>query len=188
MLGGAPITLLDRNTSLVDNFRINGSLRLLERLLVSIDITIIWFANDLHQWLDGFMVINYTYHVTSQRIWLVALQFNVRRRRLTVSYVSMIFLTTEIPCFRNSFLYGISSGIGGGLLAFLFTSRPKLAMHCAMATYFNVTIGYWFYCRYTRDRDHFNAIRMQDIFQNIAVMEGAEEGPEIVIDKELIDV
>ncbi|XP_035740438.1 cytochrome c oxidase assembly protein COX20, mitochondrial-like [Vespa mandarinia] len=94
----------------------------------------------------------------------------------------------EIPCFRNSFLYGISSGIGGGLLAFLFTSRPKLAMHCTMATYFNVTIGYWFYCRYTRDLDHFNAIRMQDIFQNAAVLEGTEEGPEIVIDKELVDV
>lgn len=95
---------------------------------------------------------------------------------------------TKIPCFRNSFLYGISSGIGGGLLAFLFTSRPKFAMHCAMATYFNVTVGYWFYCRYTRDLDRFNAIRMQDIFQNAAVMEGSEEGPEIVIDKELVDV
>lgn len=29
---------------------------------------------------------------------------------------------------------------------------------------------------------------MQDIFQNAAVMEGTEEGPEIVIDKELVDV
>ncbi|KAF7385782.1 hypothetical protein V1477_001616 [Vespula maculifrons] len=172
-LGGAPIALLDRNAPLVDKFPINSSLRLLERLLVSIDITITWFAHALHQWLDGFMV---------------TLQSDVRGRRLTVSHISMIFLTTEIPCFRNSFLYGISSGIGGGLLAFLFTSRPKLAMHCAMTTYFNVTIAYWFYCRYTRDRDHFNAIRMQDIFQNVAVMEGTEEGPEIVIDKELIDV
>lgn len=37
-----------------------------ERLLVSIDVTIIWFAHAFYQWLDGFMVINYTYYVISQ--------------------------------------------------------------------------------------------------------------------------
>lgn len=94
----------------------------------------------------------------------------------------------EIPCFRNSFLYGISSGIGGGLLGFLFTSRPKFAMHCGMGTYFNVTIVYWFYCRYKRAVDQFNTSRMQEIFQRVAVMEGTEESPESIVDKELVDV
>ncbi|KAI4479321.1 hypothetical protein M0804_011106 [Polistes exclamans] len=94
----------------------------------------------------------------------------------------------EIPCFRNSFLYGISSGVGGGLLGFLFTSRPKFAMHCAMGTYFNVTIIYWFYCRYNRARDEFNAARMQEIFQRAATMEGTDDSPEIIVDKELVDV
>lgn len=53
----------------------------------------------------------------------------------------------QIPCFRNSFLYGISGGIGVGVLAFLATSRSRLATNIGFATFFCGTIAYWFNCR-----------------------------------------
>nr|CAD7202231.1 unnamed protein product [Timema douglasi] len=39
---------------------------------------------------------------------------------------------SEIPCFRNSYLYGISSGIGMGLTYFMFTSKVRMATHARM--------------------------------------------------------
>lgn len=54
---------------------------------------------------------------------------------------------SQIPCFRNSFLYGIGSGIGGGLLTFLFTSRPSVSLHSCMGIYTVVTLAYWTQCR-----------------------------------------
>ncbi|KAK2576946.1 hypothetical protein KPH14_005559 [Odynerus spinipes] len=95
---------------------------------------------------------------------------------------------SEIPCFKNSFLYGISGGIVGGLLTFLFTSRPRIAMHAGMATYVNVTLGYYVYCRYNRAHDTFNAVKMQDVFQKAIVFEGTEKLPTLEKDKTLSDV
>lgn len=54
---------------------------------------------------------------------------------------------SKIPCFRNSFLYGIGGGFAGGLLTFLFTSRPQLSTHSAMGVFMAVTFGYWGQCR-----------------------------------------
>lgn len=54
----------------------------------------------------------------------------------------------QIPCFRNSFLYGISGGIGVGVLAFLGTSRPHLATHIGFGTFFCGTMVYWMACRW----------------------------------------
>ncbi|XP_012288683.1 cytochrome c oxidase protein 20 homolog [Orussus abietinus] len=59
----------------------------------------------------------------------------------------------RIPCFRDSFLYGISSGLGGLLTAFLFTSRGQLSCHIGMGTFVCVTLGYWTQCRYERLKD-----------------------------------
>lgn len=54
---------------------------------------------------------------------------------------------SKIPCFRNSFLYGIGGGFAGGLLTFMFTSRPQLSTHSAMGVFMCVTFGYWAQCR-----------------------------------------
>lgn len=54
---------------------------------------------------------------------------------------------SKIPCFRNSFLYGIGGGFAGGLLTFLLTSRPQLSTHSAMGVFTCVTFGYWAQCR-----------------------------------------
>lgn len=55
---------------------------------------------------------------------------------------------SKMPCFRSSFLYGISIGLGGGLATFMLTSRPQISMHATMATFTVVTLSYWFTCRY----------------------------------------
>ncbi|KAH8402577.1 hypothetical protein KR215_001717, partial [Drosophila sulfurigaster] len=54
---------------------------------------------------------------------------------------------SQIPCFRNSFLYGISGGMGIGVLTFLGTSRPHLATHVGFGSFFCGTIVYWMACR-----------------------------------------
>jgi cytochrome c oxidase assembly protein subunit 20 len=71
---------------------------------------------------------------------------------------------SEMPCFRNSFLYGIGSGLGMGLGkfcqliynpiiyddvigTFMYTSRPAFSSHVAYGTFFSTTLFYWFYCR-----------------------------------------
>lgn len=50
---------------------------------------------------------------------------------------------SEIPCFRNSWLYGISGGIGVGLLYFLFTSKTRMASHVAVGSVCTITMSYW---------------------------------------------
>lgn len=55
---------------------------------------------------------------------------------------------SQIPCFRNSFLYGISGGIGVGVLTFLGTSRPHLSTHVGFGSFFCGTMVYWMACRW----------------------------------------
>lgn len=62
----------------------------------------------------------------------------------------------KIPCFRDSLLYGIGSGIGGGLLVFLFTSKPKLATHSSMAIFSCVTLSWFVVCRHRWATQKFN--------------------------------
>lgn len=53
----------------------------------------------------------------------------------------------EIPCFRNSFLYGGGAYFAGGLGTFLLTSRPSFSSHIGMTAFVCTTIGFWFHCR-----------------------------------------
>lgn len=54
---------------------------------------------------------------------------------------------SKIPCFRESFMYGISSGIVIGLGCFMSTSKPRLAQHVAIGSFMLITLSYWFHCR-----------------------------------------
>lgn len=54
---------------------------------------------------------------------------------------------SEIPCFRNSYLYGLSGGIGIGLLTFMGTSRSMFSMHVGFSSFVVGTMSYWFWCR-----------------------------------------
>ena len=79
---------------------------------------------------------------------------------------------TKVPCFRNTFLYSISSGIGVGLATFLMTSRSKLALNVGFGTYFIVGIGYWIKCRYRYTMQKFYVSQMQDSMQRHMVLKG----------------
>nr|CAD7259825.1 unnamed protein product [Timema shepardi] len=57
---------------------------------------------------------------------------------------------SEIPCFRNSYLYGISSGIGMGLTYFMFTSKVRMATHVGFGSFLGVTMVYWLYSACTQ--------------------------------------
>lgn len=79
-----------------------------------------------------------------------------------------------MPCFRNSFVYGISSGLGCGLVTFMSTSRPLLAMHYTMAGFTCVTLGYWFTCRYQFSKSKFELAQMQRAMRERAILEGTD--------------
>lgn len=78
----------------------------------------------------------------------------------------------QIPCFRNSFLYGIGGGVGAGFLTFMGTSRPKLSSHTAFGTFFAVTFVYWFSCRYTFSKKKFEYNQLQVAMKRQAIYEG----------------
>ncbi|CAH1406856.1 unnamed protein product [Nezara viridula] len=54
----------------------------------------------------------------------------------------------EIPCFRDSYFYGICTGFVSGLGHFMFTSKPGLSTHVGMGAFCISTLTYWSYCRW----------------------------------------
>ncbi|EDW59308.1 cytochrome c oxidase assembly protein COX20, mitochondrial [Drosophila virilis] len=78
----------------------------------------------------------------------------------------------QIPCFRNSFLYGISGGIGVGVLAFLGTSRPHLATHIGFGSFFCGTMVYWMACRYQWSVRRFEQQQLREAMRRQALYEG----------------
>ncbi|XP_053672420.1 cytochrome c oxidase assembly protein COX20, mitochondrial [Anopheles nili] len=87
---------------------------------------------------------------------------------------------STIPCFRNSFLYGISIGMGIGFLAFMKTSRPQLSTHIGFGSFMAVTLSYWFPCRYRWSKQKFDAAQLQQALQKQAIFEGTEKERELV--------
>uniref|UniRef100_A0A1B0G853 Cytochrome c oxidase assembly protein COX20, mitochondrial n=1 Tax=Glossina morsitans morsitans TaxID=37546 RepID=A0A1B0G853_GLOMM len=81
---------------------------------------------------------------------------------------------SEIPCFRNSFLYGIGGGIGTGLLTFLSTSRTTFSTHVGFGTFFVGTLVYWSWCRYQWSLHRFEYAKLQEGLRNKALYEGTD--------------
>ncbi|XP_054263542.1 cytochrome c oxidase assembly protein COX20, mitochondrial [Macrosteles quadrilineatus] len=81
---------------------------------------------------------------------------------------------STIPCFRNSWLYGISSGIGSGLLYFLFTSKPKVATHFGFTSTMIVTGAYWVICRYQYEKQVEELKKIKDYVEKRVLIEGTE--------------
>lgn len=79
---------------------------------------------------------------------------------------------SKIPCFRESFLYGIGTGIGFGLAAFVKTSKPMLAQHIGVGTFSLSTLLYWSYCRYRWSQQRFDAQLLQDALKDKILYEG----------------
>ncbi|XP_072939272.1 cytochrome c oxidase assembly protein COX20, mitochondrial [Epargyreus clarus] len=79
---------------------------------------------------------------------------------------------SKIPCFRESFLYGVASGVGCGLASFIKTSKPMLSQHVGMGTFAITTLLYWSYCRVQWSRQRFDAQLMQEALKDKIRYEG----------------
>ncbi|XP_075974341.1 cytochrome c oxidase assembly factor COX20 lethal (3) 87Df [Anticarsia gemmatalis] len=86
---------------------------------------------------------------------------------------------SQIPCFRESFLYGIASGVGVGIAAFLKTSRPMFSQHVGVGTFSLTTMIYWSFCRYQWSKQRFDAQLLQDALKDKLMYEGT------MVEKEL---
>lgn len=95
---------------------------------------------------------------------------------------------SKIPCFRNSFLYGTLSGLGSGLVFFLFTSRVKASTDFSVATFAVVTMSYWFTCRYNYSKAKFEMMQAQEYLKQRVLLEGTEEMDKLEKITEPIDV
>ncbi|XP_069936472.1 cytochrome c oxidase assembly protein COX20, mitochondrial isoform X1 [Cherax quadricarinatus] len=89
----------------------------------------------------------------------------------------VMFMNREIskmPCFRETFLYSISSGLAVGLIHFMLTSKVQRSSHLAFGTYGCVTLAYWSYCRYNFSKQKFHMSKIQSAMKNHALYEGTE--------------
>ncbi|XP_055681791.1 cytochrome c oxidase assembly protein COX20, mitochondrial [Lutzomyia longipalpis] len=87
---------------------------------------------------------------------------------------------SQIPCFRSSFLYGISGGIAGGFATFLLTSRTRLSSHVGMATFCLTTLSYWSHCRYNWSKTRHEYALLQRGMQEHAMYEGTDLEREVL--------
>jgi len=85
---------------------------------------------------------------------------------------------TDIPCFRDSFLYGLLGGFGSGVAFFLFTSRVKRAADIAVGTFVTVTGCYWMNCRYKWSKDRFMYQQLKAGLRDYLAKEGVEDTTE----------
>lgn len=81
---------------------------------------------------------------------------------------------TTIPCFRSSFLYGIGSGLAGGLTYFLFTSNTRWATHVGFTSFVIVTMSYWVHCRWQWSKQKFTHSQLQAVMKKQAMYEGTD--------------
>uniref|UniRef100_A0A6P7GMF5 Cytochrome c oxidase assembly protein COX20, mitochondrial n=1 Tax=Diabrotica virgifera virgifera TaxID=50390 RepID=A0A6P7GMF5_DIAVI len=90
---------------------------------------------------------------------------------------------SKIPCFRNSLLYGIGGGLFCGLFRFMFTSHTLKSVNFSVYSFSFITLGYWIQCRYNYSKTKFEMMRLQEMLQNHAILEGTQEAE--IIEKEL---
>ncbi|KAL1398894.1 hypothetical protein pipiens_002318 [Culex pipiens pipiens] len=84
---------------------------------------------------------------------------------------------SQMPCFRNSFLYGISLGMAVGFLAFMKTSRPQMSTHIGFGTFVGTTLCYWF--PYNWSKQQREADMLQHLMQQQAMYEGSAKEREL---------
>lgn len=86
---------------------------------------------------------------------------------------------SHIPCFRNSYLYGIGAGFAGGLTTFFFTSRTRLATHVGVGCFAATTLVYWTQCRYKFSQTKFQYAQLKAGMQAHVTHEGTALEKEI---------
>ncbi|XP_038214885.1 cytochrome c oxidase assembly protein COX20, mitochondrial [Zerene cesonia] len=79
---------------------------------------------------------------------------------------------SKIPCFRESFLTGIATGIGIGFASFMKTSKPLLSQHVGVGAFATTTLVYWSYCRWQWSQQRFDAQMLQEALKDKIMYEG----------------
>ncbi|XP_050304556.1 cytochrome c oxidase assembly protein COX20, mitochondrial [Anthonomus grandis grandis] len=82
---------------------------------------------------------------------------------------------SQIPCFRNSFLYGTLGGLGLGLVHFMFTSKVPKSVNYSVYSFSVITMGYWMVCRYNYSKLKFELTRTQELLRDRIATEGTEQ-------------
>ncbi|XP_076464131.1 cytochrome c oxidase assembly protein COX20, mitochondrial-like [Babylonia areolata] len=81
----------------------------------------------------------------------------------------------QVPCVRRSFLTGITSGLGIGAGYFFMTSNVKRSTNVGFGSYVLVTMGTWFYCRYTLAQERVKQRLLKKALQDRIASEGIDE-------------
>ncbi|XP_063700286.1 cytochrome c oxidase assembly protein COX20, mitochondrial [Culicoides brevitarsis] len=87
---------------------------------------------------------------------------------------------SQIPCFRSSWLYGISGGIGIGLITFMRTSRGNFSWNVGVGSLCAITVAYWIPCRYLYSKSAIEYAKLQKGIRAAAVYEGSALEKEVM--------
>ncbi|XP_027309654.1 cytochrome c oxidase assembly protein COX20, mitochondrial isoform X2 [Anas platyrhynchos] len=84
----------------------------------------------------------------------------------------------NVPCARESVLYGSVGSLVVGLGHFLATSRVKRSCDFAVGGFICTMLGYWFYCRYILAKHRIRQRMLKEGMRNKILFEGSSFDPE----------
>ncbi|XP_009081014.1 PREDICTED: cytochrome c oxidase protein 20 homolog, partial [Acanthisitta chloris] len=86
---------------------------------------------------------------------------------------------SNVPCARESLLYGSLGSFVVGLGHFLATSRVRRSCDFAVGGFICTMLGCWFYCRYNRAQQRIRQRMLKEGMRNRILFEGSSLDPEI---------
>ncbi|XP_042301065.1 cytochrome c oxidase assembly protein COX20, mitochondrial [Sceloporus undulatus] len=84
----------------------------------------------------------------------------------------------NVPCARESVLYGSLGGVTVGLGHFLATSRVRRSCDFGMGGFILTTLGCWIYCRYSNAKLRIQQRMIQEGIKNKILYESTQFDPE----------
>ncbi|KAH0622534.1 hypothetical protein JD844_024921 [Phrynosoma platyrhinos] len=84
----------------------------------------------------------------------------------------------NVPCARESVLYGSLGGVMVGLGHFLATSRVRRSCDFGMGGFILTTLGCWIYCRYNNAKLRIQQRMIQEGIKNKILYESTQFDPE----------
>ncbi|XP_078413531.1 cytochrome c oxidase assembly protein COX20, mitochondrial [Cetorhinus maximus] len=83
----------------------------------------------------------------------------------------------NIPCARDSVLYGSAGAVVAGLGHFLATSRVKRSFDFGVGSFLLTTLGTWMFCRYQNAKLRIQQRMVQEGVKNKVAFEGTKMDP-----------
>ncbi|XP_062911538.1 cytochrome c oxidase assembly protein COX20, mitochondrial [Mobula hypostoma] len=83
----------------------------------------------------------------------------------------------NIPCARDSVLYGSAGAVIAGFGHFLATSRIKRSFDFGVGSFLVTTLGTWVFCRYQNAKLRIQNRMVQEGVKNKVIYEGTQVGP-----------